>query len=129
MSETADTIELARCASCQARFLPGEGPCPRCGSTEVQLYLASAIGRVLAATELEVPPPGWSKPHLLALVEVADAVRLLAVVDGSLPSPGTVVSVRAEGAIYRSRSEPESGRGEGESPRPGNSGASFEPPR
>ena len=106
MSVATDTIELARCRSCQARFLPTEGACPRCASTQIELYIAPAIGRVLAATELLYPPEGWPSPHPLALVEVADAVRLLAIVDGSLPALGAVVSVRPDGPVYRARSEP-----------------------
>ena len=133
MTESADGLELARCGSCQARFLPGDGPCPRCGARQVELYRAPAVGRVIAATEVVAPAEGWSSPHLLALVEVADAVRLLAVVEGSLPARGAVVGVRAEGPIYRARAEPGTeegpGRGEGESPRSGASGPSFEPPR
>jgi uncharacterized OB-fold protein len=101
-----ETIELAQCGACQIRFLPTDGPCPRCASAEVELYLAPAIGRVLAATELVVPAEGWASPHVLALVEVADAVRLLAIVDGETPAPGVVVSVRTDGNVFRARTEP-----------------------
>jgi hypothetical protein len=97
------------------------------------VYAAPALGRVLAATELVHPAAGWEPPHLLAFVELPDAVRLLAIVDGSLPAVGAVVAVRRDGEIYRARTEPEvpadPGRGEGESPRAGSPGASFEPPR
>lgn len=100
------TIELGRCSSCHARFLPGDGPCPRCGSADCTAFGASALGKVLASTELHYPASGWHSPHRLALVEVADSVRLLAIVEGTLPSPGALVEVRAEGAVYRARSEP-----------------------
>jgi len=100
------TIQLARCGSCQARFLPGDGPCPRCGSTECVLYPAAALGKVLASTELHYPATGWHSPHRLALVELADAVRVLAIVEGALPTPGALVEVRSEAAVYRARSEP-----------------------
>ena len=106
MSAIADTVELSRCRSCPARFLPTDGPCPRCGSTETQLYLSPSLGRVLAATELVHPAAGWESPHRLALVELPEAVRLLAIVDGPLPSVDTVVSVRRDGEVYRARSEP-----------------------
>lgn len=101
-----ETIELARCGSCQARFLPGDGPCPRCGSADCGVYAASALGKVLAATELHYPASGWHSPHRLALVEVADAVRILAILEGTLPAPGAVVEVRSDGAVYRARTEP-----------------------
>jgi len=100
------TLELSRCRGCQARFLPTDGPCPKCGSPDCVRYSTSAVGRVLAATELHYPASGWHAPHRLALVEVADAVRVLTVVDGTLPSHGALVEVRPDGAVYRARPEP-----------------------
>jgi len=106
MSAPVETIELRRCGACQARFLPTDGGCPKCGSTDVQPYWAPALGTVLAATELSAPAPGWHAPHRLALVEFAESVRLLAVVEGALPAPGSIVAVRRDGDIYRARPEP-----------------------
>lgn len=100
------TIELSRCLSCQARYLPSDGPCPKCGSTQSAAYPTSAVGKVLAATELLYPAHGWHAPHRLALVELADAVRLLAIVEGTLPVSGALVEVRRDGDVYRARSEP-----------------------
>lgn len=100
------TLELVLCHSCHTRFLPTDGPCPKCGSTDVALYSASAVGQVLAATELHYPASGWHSPHRLAMVEVADGVRILTIVEGSLPVPGALVEVRNDGAVYRARPEP-----------------------
>jgi len=99
-------LALTRCLSCHARFLPRDGPCPKCASTECAPYSVAPVGRVLAATELHYPPTGWHSPHRLALVEAADAVRLLAVVEGPLPTAGALVEVRQDGDLYRARSEP-----------------------
>jgi len=133
VNAVVETVELVRCGSCQARFLPTDGPCPRCGSTDCHRYAAPALGKILAATELVHPAAGWESPHLLAFVELPDSVRLLAIVDGSLPAIGAIVMVRRDGEVYRARTEPgppsASGRGEGESPRAGSAGLSFEPPR
>jgi uncharacterized OB-fold protein len=133
MTSGPGTIRLEKCGSCQSRFLPTDGPCPRCGSTDTTFFEAEAIGRVLAATELLSPPAGWRTPLVLAFVEMADAVRVLAVVDGSVPVMGSVVALRTDGDVYRARTEPipaaVAGRGEGESPRAGATGPSFEPPR
>jgi uncharacterized OB-fold protein len=107
MSAVPDTIELSRCEVCRARFLPTDGACPKCGSTEVHPYASPALGTVLAATELTSPAEGWPSPHRIALVEMPESVRLFAIVDGSLPGAGTVVSVRREGEVYRARTEPE----------------------
>jgi len=100
------TLELVRCRSCQTRFLPTDGPCPKCGSTDCTMYTTSAVGKVLAATELHYPATGWHSPHRLALVELADAVRVLAIVDGTLPVSGALVEVRLDGPVYRATPEP-----------------------
>lgn len=107
MSEDVETIELSRCETCRTRFLPTEGACPKCGSTDVRAYASPALGTVLAATEMTSPAEGWPSPHRLALVEMPESVRLFAIVEGALPAAGTVVSIRREGEIYRARTEPE----------------------
>ncbi|HTW40379.1 MAG TPA: zinc ribbon domain-containing protein [Thermoplasmata archaeon] len=106
MTPSPEAIELSRCEACQARFLPTDGGCPRCGSTDVHPYSAPALGTVLVSTELTAPAEGWASPHRLALVEMPESVRLLAVVEGPLPGPGTVVSVRKDHDLYRAAAEP-----------------------
>ena len=106
MSDAADTLELVVCSSCHVRYGPSDGPCPHCGAREHESYPVPALGKVLVATELVNPAEGWTAPHRLALVEMADSVRLLAIVDGTLPVPGAVVSIRKDGEIYRARPEP-----------------------
>jgi uncharacterized OB-fold protein len=124
-------LTLGKCATCHARFVPCDGPCPRCASPATELYRAGALGAVLAATSLDAPPPGWPGPHPLALVEVEDGVRLLVVPDAPLPAVGSRVEVRADGAIYRCRPAEgrEGERGEGDVPKAGSVRPSFEPPR
>jgi uncharacterized OB-fold protein len=104
----SSVVELVRCEACHSRFLPTDGPCPRCGSSECVPYAGSAIGRVLAATELHYPASGWQAPHRLALVELTDAVRVLAIVEGNLPVSGALVEVRRDGDVYKGRLEPAS---------------------
>jgi len=100
------TLELSLCHACQTRYLPCDGPCPKCGSSDCAEYFTSAVGRVLAATELHYPASGWHAPHRLALIELADAVRVLVILDGALPAPGTLVEVRHDKDVYRAKSEP-----------------------
>ena len=128
---TATPLVLSQCEACQTRFLPSDTPCPKCGSTRITPFPVPARGRAIAATELSTPAPGWSAPHRLALVEVADGVRVLAVVDGELPAAGAAVEVQLTGSIYRTHAgeHGSSERGEGESPRARRRGPSFEPPR
>ncbi len=133
MTPEPNGVELSVCSSCQTRYLPTDGPCPRCGSDQFSPYHDPGLGTVLSSTELVHPAAGWESPHRLALVELPQSVRLLAVVDGSLPSAGSLVAVSRDGELYRARPEPvspkRSERGEGESPRVGRPDASFEPPR
>ena len=101
---SAPALLVSRCPSCTLRYLPRSGPCPKCGSTEVAPLSLPPQGRVLAATELSSPAAGWPNPHRIALVELAEAVRLLAVVEGPLPETGSVVTVLRDGEAYRIRS-------------------------
>ena len=102
----APALELARCQACHTRFLPSDGPCPKCGSHDCVAYSTSPVGKVLAATELLYPATGWTAPHRLVLVELTDAVRLLAIGEGPLPVPGALVEVIRDHDVYRARPEP-----------------------
>jgi uncharacterized OB-fold protein len=106
VSAPPPVVELSRCEACRSPFLPTDGPCPRCGSSDVRPFSSPALGAVIASTELTTPAEGWPAPHRLALVEMPESVRLLAIVDGPLPVVGTIVSVRRDGAVYRARTEP-----------------------
>lgn len=130
-SDDAGGLRLGKCSTCHARFVPVDGPCPKCGSTATESYESSGLGTVLGSTSLEVPPPGWESPHPLALVEVEDGVRLLVIPDPPLPAVGTVVEVFADGPLYRARASPIAGkpRGEGDAPGAGATRPPFEPPR
>ena len=94
-------LEMTLCGSCHAEFSPRPGPCPRCGSSQLEAITVPAAGSVRAATELTAPATGWNAPHRLALVEIAEGIRLLCIVDGELPSAGDAVTVVRDGAVYR----------------------------
>ena len=131
MSDGPAPLRLGKCSTCHARYVPIDGPCPKCGSLATEAYVSAGVGTVLASTLLEVPPPGWTAPHPLALVEVEDGVRLLVVPDLPLPPAGTLVQVRGEEGLYRARAlrNDEAERGEGDVPGAGGSRPPFEPPR
>jgi uncharacterized OB-fold protein len=97
---------VSRCDSCTLRYLPRAGPCPRCGATMPLPLSIPPFGVVMAATELTSPAAGWTSPHRLALIELAESVRVLAVVDGDLPTNGASVAVTHEGETYRARLAP-----------------------
>lgn len=59
--------------------------------------------RIIAATELTVPPKGFASPHRLAIVERMDGSHpTLVMVDGPLPTPGEIGRVfpNPEGRIH-----------------------------
>ena len=99
----APTLLISRCANCHGRFMPRPGPCPFCGSGELQPESVPARGRVLAATALESPAAGWTAPHRLVLVEIAQAVRLLAIAADALPAVDEELTVERDGDVYRVR--------------------------
>jgi uncharacterized OB-fold protein len=98
--KTPATLRISRCASCHSRFLPRRGLCPRCGSDRIEPYEIPARGAVLAATELNVPLPGWPSPHRLALLEAADGVRFLALARQKIPEVGAIVGIAREEDHY-----------------------------
>jgi uncharacterized OB-fold protein len=102
MSDPTLAILVSRCPSCTLRYLPRAGPCPKCGAMHATPFAVPPVGTVLARTELMSPATGWPSPHRLALVELAESVRVLTIVDGPLPDLGAVVGVQRDGEVYRS---------------------------
>lgn len=94
-------ILVTRCESCHGRFVPRPGPCPYCGSRQVGPEALPPEGRVLAAIELASPSAGWPAPHRLALVELAQAVRVLALAPDPLPTVDDLVGIERDGEVYR----------------------------
>jgi uncharacterized OB-fold protein len=97
---------VSRCGSCTLRYLPRAGPCPRCGATDPRPLSIPPNGIVLAATELSNPAEGWPAPHRIALVELAESVRVLAIVREALPANGSRVVVTHEGETYTASAAP-----------------------
>ncbi len=106
MNAELPPIDLSRCSSCHSLYFPTAGPCPRCGAREVSVEKCPALGVVLAATELSNPPEGFSAPHRIALVELVESARVLAIVDGPLPVAGDTVELLREGDHFRMRGAP-----------------------
>lgn len=93
MTGAPPPLSLSRCASCRNLYLPTPGPCPRCGARDAAPEGCPGLGVVLAATELSNPPEGFAAPHRLALVELMESARLLAIVDGPLPVMGDTLEL------------------------------------
>lgn len=97
---------VSRCGSCTLRYLPRAGPCPRCGASEPLPHSIPPAGVVLAATELSSPAHGWASPHRIALLELAESVRVLAIVQGDVPAIGSRLVVVHGGETYWAHATP-----------------------
>jgi uncharacterized OB-fold protein len=53
-------------------------------------------GRIVAATELTVPPSGFAAPHRIAIIETDRGERTMAIVEGILPPAGTRGTLRTD---------------------------------
>jgi uncharacterized OB-fold protein len=103
MTPSAPDLEVVRCPSCHGTFSPPRTCCPRCGQRAVMAGRLPAQGIVIGATELSVPPAGWSAPHRLVLVELSEGMRVLATGPSPTPALGTLVHVVRSNAGYRIR--------------------------
>ena len=70
---------IQRCTGCQTlRHPPGPG-CPSCGSMEWDTVVSSGRGTIHSYAVHHYPPiPGHDVPNVVALVDVAEGVRILA---------------------------------------------------
>lgn len=69
----------ARCRRCAEAFFPPRRACPRCHSAEwMEARPLATHGRVFALTHVVRPAPHYAQPYLLALVDLADGVRVMA---------------------------------------------------
>ncbi|MGH3863404.1 bifunctional MaoC family dehydratase N-terminal/OB-fold nucleic acid binding domain-containing protein [Actinokineospora sp.] len=72
-------LRIQKCLACdEVRHPPGP-MCPGCGSTELTHVMAEGVGEVYSFVVHHHPPmPGKRLPFVVALVELAEGVRLLA---------------------------------------------------
>jgi uncharacterized OB-fold protein len=116
MTSGPPDLTVMRCSVCSHVSLPGDGPCPHCGAQDLRPISVAPQATVIAATELLSVATGWTSPHRLAMVEVPQGVRLLAIVNGNLPAIGSRVDVTMENGLYHVTarlSDPPGGSGQG----------------
>ncbi|MFI6033894.1 bifunctional MaoC family dehydratase N-terminal/OB-fold nucleic acid binding domain-containing protein [Streptomyces sp. NPDC051315] len=74
---------VQRCAACAALRFPWLPGCPTCGSPEWDTVEASGEGTVFSYVVMHHPPfPAFDPPYAVALVELAEGVRVVADVVG-----------------------------------------------
>jgi hypothetical protein len=87
-------LRLTRCRGCGSTSYPARTQCSTCASTNVADELSASTGTAYASTAVQVGPPQFEPPYVLAHVDI-DGARVLAHVktDRAL-EPGTPVELR-----------------------------------
>ncbi len=71
-------LEGRRCRRCGALSFPPREDCASCRAREMDIYRFSGRGTVYSFAEVAQPPRGFSGPYMVALVELAEGVRVTA---------------------------------------------------
>jgi uncharacterized protein len=80
-------LRIWRCGECGLLRHPPGPMCPRCGATRPEYQVASGRGEVYSYVVHHHPPvPGRHVPFVVALVELAEGVRVLGELRGSDPA-------------------------------------------
>jgi uncharacterized OB-fold protein len=79
----------AKCAACEAVFVPPRTLCPQCHRAEMQWVAMSGGGRLVAYTCISIGPPwmaaqgfGRDNPYCSAVVELDEGPRVVARIEG-----------------------------------------------
>ena len=87
----AGELRLQRCAACARCYFPPRPFCPRCGSRKVEIHAASGRATLYSYVISHRRPP-WladpsSEPHSVAVVELAEGVRMMTNIVGCPQTP------------------------------------------
>ena len=92
-------LEAARCDVCGAVAFPARAVCASCRGTAFTPFVLAPEGKVVTFTVIHVPPAEFKQqaPYVLAVVEMADGVRLTCQVADVQPAAvATGMPVRLE---------------------------------
>ncbi|UCH06017.1 MAG: OB-fold domain-containing protein [Candidatus Thorarchaeota archaeon] len=72
-------IEASKCRHCEKVIVPPRRTCPYCGNKtgEMSSVTLGSRGSVLSYTILEMPPDGFERPLVLALIELDQGAVVL----------------------------------------------------
>ncbi|TPQ19111.1 Zn-ribbon domain-containing OB-fold protein [Streptomyces sporangiiformans] len=83
-----DGLQGARCSDCSVTVYPADDACPRCGGPADRAVLRGTgtlwtwtVQRYAPKSPPYQPPPGGFEPFAVGYVELADDVRVAAVLD------------------------------------------------
>jgi uncharacterized OB-fold protein len=97
---TAGELRLQRCGECgELRHPPGPA-CPACGSFKQEYAVATGAGTIHSFAVHHHPPvPGRRAPYTIALVDLAEGVRMVAEYRGPRPEIGDPVRVTFDAGL------------------------------
>jgi len=73
----AGELRLQRCRPCDQPYFPPQSFCPRCGSTDVEVFRATGSGTLHSYVINHRAAPGFTAPYVIAVVELDEGPRLL----------------------------------------------------
>ncbi len=68
---------LQRCNDCQHTYFPPRPFCPKCSTRDVAIFAASGNATLASYVINERPHPAFDGPYAIALVELAEGVRMM----------------------------------------------------
>ena len=72
------------CVGCGVSRFPFHMSCANCGSVECDIRQSRGLGTIISHTTVTHPlPPGADQPYTVVLVEMAEAVRYLGLLESS----------------------------------------------
>lgn len=83
-------IRLQQCAACVAPYFPPQPFCPRCGSDDLSVVVASGRATLVSWVVSYLPAPGFDAPYVIAVVALAEGPQLLTNIVGSEPDELTI---------------------------------------
>jgi uncharacterized protein len=91
---THAVLRITRCRECGSAWFPARTQCSTCASRNLTEELTPSTGTAYASTVVQIGPPRFQAPYVLAYVDV-DGVRVLAHAQTSAAlEPGTPVELR-----------------------------------
>lgn len=79
-----------RCGECGRGTVTAAAACPNCGARELSVVSLPREGEVHSETTVNVAPTGFEGPYTVAIVELAEGLRLTAHVRGTVSIGDTV---------------------------------------
>jgi uncharacterized protein len=83
----AGELRLQRCGVCRHVYFPPRPFCPKCASREVTVFKASGRATLYSYVINHRPPPGFTAPYAIAVVELAEGPRMMTNIVGCPQTP------------------------------------------